>query len=207
MNGTVYVRGQIFAAGVRLALAAALVVGGFHLVFGENVLRSAGYVIGTFAGVTVLSWMAELFLGSAFERVTAERATQYRQEYEPVGGAAFESARPLLGGPNAPETLAAFAAAGSTSGLKGRALDLTLPEERAILPAPNPISAVRQVAADVATSHDLPTPASALPASDADNDFQDLGSLLRSPVSSAREAAATTATAAAPAAPPAGTAR
>lgn len=184
MNAPIYTRGQIFVAGVRLALAAALVVGGFHLVFGGNVLRSAGYVVGTFAGISILAWMAELFLGSAYERVTTDQATHYKRAYAPVGGAAFASAQPLLGGPNAPETLSGFSVGGSTRGLKGRALDFTLPEER--VAAPDPLAAMHQPAGAIAASPPpaaptagVPSSAPALPANDADGDFQDLSSLLR----------------------------
>lgn len=189
MMNPIYQRGQLFSGGVKVALASALVVGGFHLVVGNNVLRTAAYTLGTFGAVVFLAWCVELLLGSSLERVTADRATQYRREYEPVGGAAFESTRPLLGGPNAPEMVpASFFAAGGQA-VKGRTLDLTLPAESAAAGATarDPLAAAREAAAAVATSlhpganaATLGTPSAAVPQlPSGDHDFQDLSSLLR----------------------------
>jgi hypothetical protein len=182
MTGGSYARGQIFAYGVRLALAAALTFGGLHLVFGNNILRTAAYTLGTFGAVTFLAWCMELLLGSSVERVALERATQFTRHYRPVGGGAFESAQPLLGGPNAPEMAPAAYFASRGQSFKGRTLDLTLPEESAT--ARDPLAAAPassppppHLGGSVVNGAPIAGGAPQLPAGD--EDFQDLTSLLR----------------------------
>ena len=191
-----YQRGQIFSNGARISFGASVVVLGLHLAFFDNVVRSLVYFVSTFLFGSLLAWCIEILFASTLEKVSLERAQSGKPDYQPVGGAAFESARPLLGGPHAPETVPPS----FYGGVRGRSVDYTLPEERSVAPAPapDPLAAARPAAAVARQGAPRPAaatlaaPAPQLPAGD---DFQDLGALLR------RQSAAPAAVAAPVAAP------
>lgn len=195
-------RGQIFSAGLTVAVAAAFIFGGLSVAFGGDLLNAAARAIFSFLVVGLIGWAAEMTLGSTLERVAFERmqekAAALRDAAGP-GGAALPIAPMLTGGGEhgiipVPSVLPPQGAAAYPMlpggvhgwGIKGRALDITLPEESI---APAPVAPAQPAPEPVAPA--APVPAQPIPADfsmsgSGDDEFHDLASLLRdTPVESA----------------------
>lgn len=144
-------RGQIFGVGASLSLALSFLVGGFSLMMGVEELTAVFAAMGTCLVVVVLSFFAELILGPSLERIAIqreeERKEREREEMPSAGGLLFSGGL-LTGGAMAGHsgtngvsvargangTSFVPAAGGVVGRMKGRALDITLPEESTVAP-------------------------------------------------------------------------
>jgi hypothetical protein len=193
-------RGQIYRTGITLSIACAFLIGGFALTFGVEELTAVGMAMTTFFVVGTSAWVADLVISPALERVAQQRLDeQLAQERDIAPAGVVSSVVHLPGG--------AFTGPGAA--LKGRALDITLPEEGVPDAAPVPASAgsstvPRRTAGVVSSAGSSSAPASppasvlgpalesasVTPASSASgvaeigvvpdvDDFRDLASLLR----------------------------
>lgn len=176
-------RGQIYRAGISIAVSVAFLVGGFSLAFGVEELTAVGFAMTCFLVIGVAGWVADLVVGPSLEQVAQQRAEERaarERELAPAAGGVLPAALVLSGGaaPPAGDALGVSGSAGGrTSGaviggrppatgavagaLRGRSLDVTLPEEGVASPGRG--GAIPPVASPVAPAEE----------------FQDLASLLR----------------------------
>jgi hypothetical protein len=90
----------LFQAGIAFGFSGAALLSGLGMVFGADALEAAGRGIIWFAGMGVLGWLAELWLGPVLERMAQAPRQDFRPDTAspPVTGVSpGEPAKPRTG--------------------------------------------------------------------------------------------------------------
>jgi hypothetical protein len=190
-----HLRGQIFRTGVSLGFALSFLVGGFSLAYGVEEFIAVVIALSSFGTIVVLSFFAEVIVEPSLERVAQEREEE-RMEHEretmPTTGGVMTASLALTGGSRPSKGMAGtlpplagggvVAGHGGHAGTKGRALDITLPEEHAAPPpraAAGMVGGARPAAPARAAAPAAPAGGTGGDSGQAPEESGDLASLLR----------------------------